>query len=399
MLKKIFYSIAIFLFTCQYVHAEAVAGFQVQSTYLDNGKIKLNSSGATAINVDVNFTRNLVVGTTNFESANIYFKIVAINTTTGQIISDLTQLYNITTTDFGSNANFTKTYPVSITFSNLGVSAPYIKIALLWKSIQFPAPPGYPYFNVFPTTYPVEIIQSVFYNVAKSGSFTRNNCGSGLVGSSVTYTVPANTYNSTISQADADQKAQNDVNTNGQAYANAQGTCSVPITYYNVVEGSTFTRNNCGAGYDGSQVGYTILAGTYSSIISQADANQKAIDDVNANGQNYANAHGTCTVSSTNNDFDMESDYTYVSGSLSLSGNTVSGSLTFTSDVGFPSGTAMRVAEFRNDDYIPSGTRTFYSGSWSITITPSAERRIMVTWTGSGAAPSGNITINISYLL
>ncbi|MFT3945494.1 MAG: DUF5977 domain-containing protein [Agriterribacter sp.] len=33
-------------------------------------------------------------------------------------------------------------------------------------------------------------------------------------------------YSSTISQADADQKAQNDVNTNGQAYANANGTCS-----------------------------------------------------------------------------------------------------------------------------------------------------------------------------
>jgi len=33
---------------------------------------------------------------------------------------------------------------------------------------------------------------------------------------------------STLSQPDADQKAQTDVNTNGPAYANANGTCITP---------------------------------------------------------------------------------------------------------------------------------------------------------------------------
>ncbi|WP_205886150.1 DUF5977 domain-containing protein, partial [Escherichia coli] len=71
-----------------------------------------------------------------------------------------------------------------------------------------------------------------FYNAVQSGSFTKNNCPNGGTGSTVTYTVAAGTYSSTVSQADADQKATNDVNTNGQAYANANGIC----TFYNAVQ-------------------------------------------------------------------------------------------------------------------------------------------------------------------
>jgi YD repeat-containing protein len=62
-------------------------------------------------------------------------------------------------------------------------------------------------------------------NVAKSGIFTRNNCGVGNTGSSVTYSVPANTFYAT-SQAAADAMAQAQVDANGQAYANANGTCT-----------------------------------------------------------------------------------------------------------------------------------------------------------------------------
>ena len=58
-----------------------------------------------------------------------------------------------------------------------------------------------------------------------SQTFTRNNCGPGYAGSQVTYTVPANTHSSTISQADADSKAQADIIANGQNYANTNGTC------------------------------------------------------------------------------------------------------------------------------------------------------------------------------
>lgn len=72
--------------------------------------------------------------------------------------------------------------------------------------------------------YPLTVL---YYNIAKSGAFTKSNCGSGYAGSSFTYTVPAGTYTSNVSQTDADQQAQNAVNTNGQAYANTQGTCEI----------------------------------------------------------------------------------------------------------------------------------------------------------------------------
>jgi hypothetical protein len=43
-------------------------------------------------------------------------------------------------------------------------------------------------------------------------------------------------------------------------------------------------------------VSYSVNAGTYQSYISQADANGKAQDDINRNGQPFANANGNCVV-------------------------------------------------------------------------------------------------------
>lgn len=130
-----------------------------------------------------------------------------------------------------------------------------------------------------------------FYSVATSGTYTKNNCATGGTPSSVTYTVPANTYSSTVSQAAANTLAQNDVNANGQTYANTYGSC----TFYNVVTSGTYAKNNCATGGTGSSVTYTVAAGAYSSTTSQAAANTLAQNDVNANGQNYANSNGYCT--------------------------------------------------------------------------------------------------------
>jgi YD repeat-containing protein len=134
---------------------------------------------------------------------------------------------------------------------------------------------------------------TTFFSAVKSGTYTRNNCGAGYVGGAATYTVAAGTYTSTVSQATADQLAQNDINANGQNYANTNGTCS-PI-YYSIAKSGTYTRNNCGAGYVGGATTYTVAAGAYTSTVSQATADQLAQNDVNANGQNYANTNGTCT--------------------------------------------------------------------------------------------------------
>lgn len=68
---------------------------------------------------------------------------------------------------------------------------------------------------------------NIFYSDERSQIYSRNNCGSGYVGSSVTYTIPAGRYRSTVSQAAANALAQAEVDANGQLFANATGTCTV----------------------------------------------------------------------------------------------------------------------------------------------------------------------------
>ena len=133
-----------------------------------------------------------------------------------------------------------------------------------------------------------------YYNSARSAVFNRNNCGVGGTGSAATYMVAAGKYSSTVSQADADQKAQNEINASAQAYANANGTC----TFLNTAKSAVFTRNTCAPGGTNasSSVTYTVAAGKYTSTVSQADADQKAQNEVNGSGQAYANANGGCAL-------------------------------------------------------------------------------------------------------
>ncbi len=200
-----------------------------------------------------------------------------------------------------------------------------------------------------------------FKNTAKSGTFTKNNCEVGGLGSAVTYIVIAGKYTSTVSQADADKKATDDLAANGQSNANSIGTCTfksktltnsfrkictspktgslVPYslaagaytsiisqadaddkaqlqlnnlgqtyannngicgTYTNTIKSGTFTKNNCDiGGFSPTTVTYVVNAGSYVSTLSQNDANAKAQADVNANGQAHANANGTCTYKNT----------------------------------------------------------------------------------------------------
>lgn len=104
-------------------------------------------------------------------------------------------------------------------------------------------------------------------SVAKSGTYTKV-CSPGYTGSSVTYTVPAGTYFSTISVADADAKAQADVTANGQNYANTNGTCTlnapmITVQGYNT-KTSTYTvkfTNNA----DGQYYTFYLNPNTYST--------------------------------------------------------------------------------------------------------------------------------------
>ncbi|QRA43352.1 DUF5977 domain-containing protein [Chryseobacterium cucumeris] len=69
----------------------------------------------------------------------------------------------------------------------------------------------------------------------------------------------------------------------------------VPTTFYNSLQSKPFTRNNCGSGAIGGVYNYIVPAGQYTSIIDQSDADQKALNDINTNGQNAANSNGICT--------------------------------------------------------------------------------------------------------
>jgi len=136
-----------------------------------------------------------------------------------------------------------------------------------------------------------------YSNPAITEVYYKNDCGPGYVGSAVTYTIPAGTYTSTISQEIVDQLVENNLNANGEFYANNNGTC-IQI-YYNAALSKQFTKEGCPTGYAGTSITYTIPAGRYTSTVSQADADEQAQDEMDANGQAYANAPGnaTCVVS------------------------------------------------------------------------------------------------------
>lgn len=84
-----------------------------------------------------------------------------------------------------------------------------------------------------------------YFNSSKSQVFTRNNCGTNAIPGTYTYIVPENTYISIVSQADADQQAQNDINANGQNTANANGSCTVLSC--SVTKGSGIAQLNYGS--------------------------------------------------------------------------------------------------------------------------------------------------------
>lgn len=64
-----------------------------------------------------------------------------------------------------------------------------------------------------------------FYNAAQNPVLTRNNCQPGYVGGAYTYNIPYGTYTSTVSQADADSQAQNEINASGQTLTNMIASC------------------------------------------------------------------------------------------------------------------------------------------------------------------------------
>ena len=137
-------------------------------------------------------------------------------------------------------------------------------------------------------------ITILWYNVKKSKSFRKNDCDPDTEeGSLVTMTIEAGQFSSSISQEDADRKAEAELNVKGQDYANSHGTCNT-IKWYNDRKSKMFQKTDCEVTEVGSMVEYVVEAGRFSSSVSKEDANQKALEALEAEGPGYANEHGTC---------------------------------------------------------------------------------------------------------
>ena len=130
-----------------------------------------------------------------------------------------------------------------------------------------------------------------------SRTFTKK-CADGGTGSSVTINqsqVTGGPFISFISQEDANNKAKAAVEQQGQALADAQGTCT-----WTGKASKVFTRNNCGSCQHGSSfvVNQDHVGGPFTSNISKADADAKALSAVNSKGQSVANNNASCIADS-----------------------------------------------------------------------------------------------------
>jgi len=92
------------------------------------------------------------------------------------------------------------------------------------------------------SSYSIKASRTYYSNSAMTRNFVKNNCPSGLLGSTEAYAVSANVYYSFISQADADQKASNEITDRGQNAANSRGTCK-SLVAVTLLRNSTFNIN------------------------------------------------------------------------------------------------------------------------------------------------------------
>lgn len=159
------------------------------------------------------------------------------------------------------------------------------------------------------TSTPV-VSDTIYYSAVYSETAIKNNCGVGYYGLEVSLSSTLGQFTSTISQLAADQLAIDWVRENKQNTANAalfSTYCAInPPIYYNAELTNSLKKNDCGLGYFGSSVSYTILADIYSSdgrtdptaSQAKADAKAQAAMDLILT-QVYANTNGYCSLNGT----------------------------------------------------------------------------------------------------
>lgn len=154
----------------------------------------------------------------------------------------------------------------------------------------------------------------------------------------------------------------------------------LPLTFYNSKKSQPFSTTNCGPGTQPQSGTYTVQAGRYTSTLSKADADQKAQNDIDANGQNWVNTNYPCIP----NFCSIDPAYNvsiYYSSFQETSANHIKGILS-----------------------LPVSSSTNWSGTFIGTLgslcTPNSFKNISVSsGDGSGTisiAPNGGVTVWIS---
>lgn len=181
----------------------------------------------------------------------------------------------------------------------------------------------------------------------------------------------------------------------GKTIKNYDYHYSSPI-YSNDEMTDEYKSNNCMAGFLPNKYIYTVPANKYFSYINKDDANQKALQDITANGQNTANQIGGCTPLSCTitKGYDIA-----VLNSASL---TMPDSTNFRLQMNFPYDSSLTWAVGKtvgkiNGNCIAGITgpvsftaRTLNYGNWNITIYPTGNI-VAKLITGSSSLPNGSI--------
>lgn len=136
-------------------------------------------------------------------------------------------------------------------------------------------------------------VSGSYGNTEISASTQKNNCGTCETGSFYTTIVPANTYFSTTSFANAQAQAVAYLTSVSQSNANTYGSCSY-WSYYSTAISASVQKNDCTGSYTGSTVVVTLAASYSFDSCSQSTAQATAQAYFNSISQSQANASGSC---------------------------------------------------------------------------------------------------------
>lgn len=139
-------------------------------------------------------------------------------------------------------------------------------------------------------------VSGSYGNVAVSASAQKDDCTGPACFTASFYTtvVPADTYFSTTSQADANNQAIAYLTSVSQSNANTFGSCSYNARYSTEISASV-QKNDCLVCGTGSIVNVILPASYSMTFCDQTDAQTDAQLYFNANSQSWANASGSCS--------------------------------------------------------------------------------------------------------